>query len=592
MFAWHRSTTCWMLIGLTACELLAHPRILFIVKNIQSNTSSMRPDKTQSGIDALRILANAVGNDSEIHIRSNGDIREKRFDEKFLNYLGIKKTTKDWETCAKNSVKEKICADLKLLNKDTPIGRKPVSDEEIKEFIETYLQNVKSRTPYKPVIDKNFQNLNDKLLSLSEVTHGKNTANFRASLRLSAGSATAAAQITMFANDLKKRWGLNSGHALTAGFQIWHLCSKNHDMKPEEAFHIAMTAGNLVKRQILQPPKNPKELKSNLDAAAEIVQTALTLKKSHNSPYPLAHACQRYIARERLALALPLGMKPNLIEGNPFKKRYEIPETLRNEFSKSMEEFKITAAETDTALGVTKQFHRECIGNPFEFTFPSLAENAELSSSLSITHSGLEKKIAHKSKNGSITDSESSISKVENRQFDVQNSLEKLAECSAKLSGIPKKYAEIKLSVSRIFEQATLNSTIYFASKAAAPSSEEYFLFTHGDSQYPITEKNAKFSTFLQSASVDQSGNLTQELTYFSRIYSIKVDSGEEIPVNRYIDPEKPIDPKDPTTYSSKIFFAMKYSAKDLASGITKPEIQEEYVEHSFEMSSSVMELL
>jgi hypothetical protein len=36
----------------------------------------------------------------------------------------------------------------------------------------------------------------------------------------------------------------------------------------------------------------------------------------------------------------------------------------------------------------------------------------------------------------------------------------------------------------------------------------------------------------------------------------------------------------------------MKYSAKDLASGITKPEIQEAYVEHSFEMSSSVMELL
>ena len=552
----------------------------------------MRPDKTQSGIDALRILANAIGNESGIHISKNGDIREKRFDEKVLNYLGIKKNPKDWETCAKKSIKEKISADLNLLNQGMSIGHKLVSDEQINEFIETCLQNVKSRTPYKPGIDKDFQKLNDKLLSLSEVMHGKNTANFRASLRLSGGSTSAAAQITMFANDLKKRWGLNSGHALTAGFQIWHLCSKNHDMKPEEAFHIAMTAGNLVKRQILQPPKNPKELKSNLDAAAEIVQTALTLKKSHNSPYPLAHACQRYIAREQLALALPLGMKPNLIEGNPIKKRYEIPETLRNEFSTSMEKFKITAAETNTDLGVTKQFHRECIGNPFEFTFPALAENAEASSSLCITHSGLEKKIAHKRKNGSITDTESSISPVENRQFDVQNSLAKLAECSAELSGIPKKFDEIKLSVSRIFEQATLNNTIYFASKAAATSSEEYFLFTHGDNQYPITEKNAKFSTFLQSASVDQSGNLTQELTYFSRIYSIKVDSGKEIPVNRYIDPKKPIDPKDPTSYSSKIFFTMKYSAKDLASGITKPEIQEAYVEHSFDMSSSVMELL
>jgi hypothetical protein len=552
----------------------------------------MRPDKTQSGIDALRILANAIGNESDIHISKNGDIREKRFDEKVLDYLGIKKNPKDWETCAKKSVKEKISADLKLLNQGMSIGHTLVSDEQIDEFIETCLQNVKSRTPYKPGIDKEFQKLNDKLLSLSEVMHGKNTTNFRASLRLSGGSTSAAAQITMFANDLKKRWGLNSGHALTAGFQIWHLCSKNHDMNPEEAFHIAMTAGNLVKKQVLHPPKNLEKLKSNLDAAAEIVKTAMALKISHNSPYPLAHACQRYIAREQLALALPLGMKPNLTEGNPIKKRYEISETLRNEFSTSMEKFNITATETNTALGVTKQFHRECIGNPFEFTFPALAENAEASSSLCITHSGLEKKIAHKRKNGSITDTESSISTVENRQFDVQKSLAKLAECSAELSGIPKKFAEIKLSVSRIFEQATLNNTIYFASKAAATSSEEYFLFTHGDNQYPITEKNAKFSTFLQSASVDQSGNLTQELTYFSRIYSIKVDSGKEIPVNRYIDPKKPIDPEDPTSYSSKIFFTMKYSAKDLASGITKPEIQEAYVEHSFDMSSSVMELL
>jgi hypothetical protein len=81
------------------------------------------------------------------------------------------------------------------------IGHKLVSDEQINEFIETFLKKVKSRTPHKPRIDKNFQNLNDKLLSLSEVMHGKNTANFRASLRLSGGSTSAAAQITMFANN-------------------------------------------------------------------------------------------------------------------------------------------------------------------------------------------------------------------------------------------------------------------------------------------------------------------------------------------------------------------------------------------------------
>ncbi len=91
--------------------------------------SSMRPDKTQSGIDALKILANAVNNGSDVHIGRNGDVREKRFDEKILNHLGIKKTPKDWEISAKNRVKEKISADLKLLNQDTSIGRKPVSDE-------------------------------------------------------------------------------------------------------------------------------------------------------------------------------------------------------------------------------------------------------------------------------------------------------------------------------------------------------------------------------------------------------------------------------------------------------------------------------
>ncbi len=551
----------------------------------------MRPDKTQSGIDALRILANAVGNDSDIHIRSNGDIREKRFDEKILNYLGIKKTPKDWETCAKNSVKEKISADLKLLNQDTPIGCKIVSDEKINEFIETCLQNVKSKTPYKASVDKKFQDLTDKLLSLSEVMHGKNTANFRASLRLSGGSTTAAAQITMFSNDLKKRWGLNSGHALTAGFQIWHLCSKNLDMKPEEAFHIAITAGNLVKKQILQPPKNPEELKSNLDAAAEIVQTALALKKSHNSPYPLAHACQRYIAREQLTLALPLGMKPNLIEGNPFKKRYEIPETLRNEFSTSMEKFKITAAETNTALGVTKQFHRECIGNPFEFTFPDLTENAEVSSSVRITHNGLDKKVTYEKKIASIINTESSKSTAEDRQSDVQDSLRSLAEASAILSRNKEKHAEIKLSISRIFEQATLNFALSLACNAATTRSGQAFLFTHPYSKYPIQENNPELSSFLQSASIDEQGDLTQELTYFSRIYSIRVDDADEIPVNRYIDSTKPIDPNDPKTYCSKFSFTMKYSAHDLALGITKPEIQQAYVEHSFDMSSSVMEL-
>ena len=552
----------------------------------------MRPDKTQSGIDALRILANAIGNKSGIHISKNGDIREKRFDEKVLNYLGIKKNPKDWETCAKKSIKEKISADLKLLNQGMSIGHKLVSDEQINEFIETCLKNIKSRTPYKPGIDEEFRKLNDKLLSLSEVMHGKNTANFRAALRLSGESTTAAAQITMFANDLKKQWGLNSGHALTAGFQIWHLCSKNHDMKPEEAFHIAMTAGNLVKKQILQPPKNPKELKSNLDAAVEIVQTALALKKSGNSPYPLAHACQRYIAREQLALALPLGMKPNLIEGNPIKKRYEIPEILRNEFSTSMEKLKITAAETNTALGVTKQFHRECIGNPFEFTFPDLTENAEASSSVRITHNGLDKKVTHKKKIASIINTESSTSTAEDRRSDIQDSLRSLAEASAILSRNKEKHAEIKLSISRIFEQATLNFALSIACNAATTRSGQTFLFTHSYSKYPIQENKPKLSSYLQSASIDEQGDLTQELTYFTRIYSITVDDVHEIPVNRHINPANPINPEDPTTYSSKVFFTMKYSASDLASGITKPEIQEAYVEHSFDMSSSVMELL
>jgi len=74
----------------------------------------MKPDKTQSGIDALRILANAISNESDIHIRNNGDIREKRFDEKFLNYLGIKKTPKDWETSAKNKTNQSSTKNSKI----------------------------------------------------------------------------------------------------------------------------------------------------------------------------------------------------------------------------------------------------------------------------------------------------------------------------------------------------------------------------------------------------------------------------------------------------------------------------------------------
>ena len=369
----------------------------------------MRPDKTQSSIDALRILANAINNKSGIHIKRNGDIRENRFYEKILNYLGIKTTPKNWEISAKNRVIEKISADLKLLKKDTTIEGKLISNEQINEFVENYFRNVKSEAISKPIFDKIFQNINNDLLSLSKEIHGENTANFRASLALPGVSTAAAVQISMFANDLKKRWGLNSGQALTAGFQVWHLCKNNVDLNPEAAFHVVLTARKLEKKHILKPPKSHEELKINLDAAAEIVQTALALKKSHNSPYPLAHACQRYIAIEQLALALPLGMKPNLIEGNPIKKRYEIPETLRNEFSTSMKKFKITAAETNTALGVTKQFHRECIGNPFEFTFPSLAENAEASSSICITHSGLEKKSRIKGKTGR--------SLIQNHQF-------------------------------------------------------------------------------------------------------------------------------------------------------------------------------
>jgi hypothetical protein len=551
----------------------------------------MKPDKTQSGIDALRILANAISNESDIHIRNNGDIREKRFDEKFLNYLGIKKTPKDWETSAKNSVKEKISADLKLLNQGPLIGRKLASDEEINQFIESYLQNVKSRTPNKPIFDEKFQNLNDQLLSLSEVMHGKNTPNFRASLHLTGGSATAAAQITMFANDLKKRWGLNSVHALTAGFQIWHLCSKNHDVTPEQAFHIAITAGNLVKKQILQPPKNPEELKSNLDAAAEIMQASISLKKNHNSPDPFAHACQRYLAREKLASALPVGMKPNLIEGNPVKNRYEIPDTMRTEFTKSMAELPIKASEVLTERGVTRQFHRDCIQNPFEFTFPDLTENAETSSSVRIIHNRLDKKVTREKKTASIVNTELSTSTAESRQSDVQDSLKKLAEASAKLSKNTAKNAEIKLSISRIFEQATLNFALSLACNAAATRSGDIFLLTHAHSQYPINNENPELSSFLQSASIDDQGDLTQEITYFSRIFSITTDLGDEIPVNRHIDATKPIDPNDPTTYCSKFSFTMKYSARELASGMTKPEIQQAYVEHSFDMSSSVMEL-
>jgi hypothetical protein len=552
----------------------------------------MRPDKTQSGIDALRILANVVGNDGDIHIRSNGDIREKRFDEKVLSYLGIKKTPKDWETCAKNRVKEKISSDLKLLNQDTPTGCKLVSDEQINEFIETYLQNVKSRPSYKPVIDKKFNDLNDKLLSLSEVLHGKNTANFRASLSLSGGSTTAAAQITMFANDLKKRWGLNSGQALAAGFQVWHLCKNNTALNPDVAFDVVLTARKLEKKHILKPPKNHDELKSNLDAAAEIIQTSTALKKTHNSPDPFAHACQRYLAREKLASALPFGMKPNLIEGNPVKSRYEIPEKMRREFANSMSKVEIKANEVLAEAGVTKQFDRECIANPFEFKFPDLAENADASSSVRITHNGLDKKVTHEKKDASIINTELSTSTVNNRQSHVRYSLTSLAEASATLSRNQGKHAEIKLSISRIFEQSTFNYALFFACNTATTMSGQTFLFTHPYSKYPIQEDKPISNSFLQSAIIDEQGDLTQELTYFSRIYSITVDDVDEIPVNRYIDSTKPIDPNDPKTYSSKFSFTMKYSARDLASGIIKPEIHQAYVEHAFDMSSSVMELL
>ena len=129
------------------------------------------------------------------------------------------------------------------------------------------------------------------------------------------------------------------------------------------------------------------------------------------------------------------------------------------------------------------------------------------------------------------------------------------------------------------------------ACNAAATRSGDIFLLTHAHSQYPINNENPELSSFLQSASIDDQGDLTQEITYFSRIFSITTDLGDEIPVNRHIDATKPIDPNDPTTYCSKFSFTMKYSARELASGMTKPEIQQAYVEHSFDMSSSVMEL-
>ncbi len=99
-------------------------------------------------------------------------------------------------------------------------------------------------------------------------------------------------------------------------------------------------------------------------------------------------------------------------------------------------------------------------------------------------------------------------------------------------------------------------------------------------------------SFFLQSASIGDQGGLTKEITYFPRIFSITTDRGDEIPVNRHIDATKPIDPNDPATYCSKFSFIMKYSASDLALGKTSPAIQQAYVEHSFDMSSSVMGLL
>ena len=553
----------------------------------------MRPDKTQSGIDALRILASAINKGNDIHIRRNGDIREKRLDERFFDYLGINKTPKDWEISAKNRIKEKISEDLGLLkNINSPRGNS-IPDKTINEFIENYIKNVKSTSTPRPIIDKEFQKLNNELLLLSETIHGKNTVNFRTALRLTGGSSAAAVQISMFANDLKKRWGLTSGHALSAGFQVWHLCKNNTELNPEEAFHVALTAGKLVKKQVLNYPRNQEELKSNLDAAAEIVQASLKLKESHDSPDPLAHACQRYLARERLTTAIPSGIKPNLIEGNPVKKRYNILEPLKNEFIKSMTDTKISATEKNNDFGVTKQFHRECIGNPFAFTFPDLTSKSDTSASVCITHRGLKKTVVHKDENGMIYENESSSKNVEHRQFDVRESLGKLAECSAELSGNSKKSAEIKLYVSRIFEQATLNHAVALACSTAVTSRGEGFLLTHSQSKYPIAVENADLKpAYLQNARIDSNGDLIQELSYFSRIFSIQVDDADEIPVNRYINPEKPIDPDDPATFSSKVFFKMKYLASDLASGITKPEIQEAYVEHSFDMSSSVMELL
>ncbi len=67
-------------------------------------------------------------------------------------------------------------------------------------------------------------------------------------------------------------------------------------------------------------------------------------------------------------------MKPNLIERKLVKNRYEISDTMRTEFTKSMAELPIKANEVLTERGVTQQFHQDCIENPFELKFPDLTK--------------------------------------------------------------------------------------------------------------------------------------------------------------------------------------------------------------------------
>jgi hypothetical protein len=222
----------------------------------------MKPVKSQNAMEAMNFYQSRKAAGQQVKVSSSGAIREVRlFDRIAESFRSLKPGHKpvDWEAAAKEQIKSKFTADIKLFVPKISAEDKNSLDGLIDQIFRLDSTDANDLL-FKLGMGSKSTDLKTALTKVRDM-HNKVTPKdagyVRPLLEKNSGNLDKAIEVTALAKNLQKKMGLNAGTALTTAYRIDMLMQRDPGLKQEQALEILLFSGSLVNNNICSSDVKP-----------------------------------------------------------------------------------------------------------------------------------------------------------------------------------------------------------------------------------------------------------------------------------------------------------------------------------------------